>query len=314
MKAIAGERAKRGKPFPTYLFVFLVPPLAVYALFMIIPLFDSLRLSLYKTMGDGSEVFAGLGNFVQLFTSPNFAPRLWGSLKNNCVFFLINTVVQNTIGLVLAVLLSRQRLRLRRLYLTVLFLPTMLSYVIVGFAWKLILSPVWGVSGAILGFFGLGQLLQPWLGMEGPALVAVSLISVWQWIGIPMMLFYAALLVIPNELIEAATVDGVNAWQAFWKIKMPLLLPTIGMVEILTYVGNFNTFDIVYVMQNAVGAPNYSTDLLGTFFYRTFSGYGNLPGDPTMGTTIGSVMFLIILLGVLLYLFGWKRRVRTYEL
>jgi raffinose/stachyose/melibiose transport system permease protein len=313
MNAKAGARGKSRKPFPTHLFVFLVPPLAIYALFMIIPLFDSLRLSLYATMPDGSESFAGLDNFARLFTHESYAPRLWGALKNNCIFFLINTLVQNTIGLLLAVLLSKQRLHLRRFYLTVLFLPTMLSYVIVGFSWKLILSPVWGVSGTILKLFGLGHLLKPWLGMEGPALVAVSLISCWQWIGIPMMLFYAALLAIPNEFIEAATVDGVNTWQAFWKIKMPLLLPTVGMVEILTYVGNFNTFDIVYVMQNAVGAPNYSTDLLGTFFYRTFSGYGNLPGDPTMGTAIGSVIFLIILAGVLLYLFGWKRRVRTYE-
>jgi raffinose/stachyose/melibiose transport system permease protein len=150
--------------------------------------------------------------------------------------------------------------------------------------------------------------------MEGPALVVISLISVWQFTGIPMMLFYAALITIPNELIEAAYVDGANSWQTFWRIKLPLILPTLGVVEILTFIGNFNSFDLTYVMQGATGTPNYSTDLLGTFFFRTFAGHGTNLANPTMGTAIATVMFIIILAGVLLYLFGWQRRVTSYEL
>ncbi len=129
-----------------------------------------------------------------------------------------------------------------------------------------------------------------------------------------MMLFYATLIGIPDELIEAATVDGANGWQVFWKIKFPLILPTVGIVAVLTYVGNFNAFDLIYTTQGALAGPNYSTDLMGTFFYRTFFGQQLQLGSPTMGATIATVMFLIILAGVLLYMFGYQRRIQSYEL
>jgi raffinose/stachyose/melibiose transport system permease protein len=161
---------------------------------------------------------------------------------------------------------------------------------------------------------GIGNLFQPWLGLEGPALVALSLISVWQFIGIPMMLFYASLIGIPDELIEAATVDGANVWQVFWKIKFPLILPTVGIVAVLTFVGNFNAFDLIYTTQGALAGPNFSTDLMGTLFYRTFFGQQLQLGNPTMGATVATVMFVIILTGVLLYMFGYQRRIQSYEL
>lgn len=165
-----------------------------------------------------------------------------------------------------------------------------------------------------MGLVGLGQFFGPWLGKEGSALITLSLISVWQFVGIPMMLFYAALISIPDELIEAAYVDGATRWGVFWRIRFPLILPTIGMVTILTYVGNFNAFDLIYTTQGVLAGPNFSTDILGTFFYRTFFGHQLQLGNPTMGTTIATMMFFIILVGVLLYMFGWQRRVQTYEL
>ena len=172
-------------------------------------------------------------------------------------------LLQNPIGLALAALLSLPRLRFAALYRTAFFLPTMLSFVIVGFTWKLILSPLWGVAPALLGFVGLKGLFHPWLGQESSALVTLALISVWQFVGIPMMLIYAALLNIPDDLIDAATVDGVGAWTIFARIKLPLILPTIGLVSILTFVGNFNAFDLVYAIKGALAGPNFATDLLG---------------------------------------------------
>ena len=166
----------------------------------------------------------------------------------------------------------------------------------------------------MLGAVGLESLFKPWLGLQGPALIALSLISVWQFVGIPMMLFYASLISIPDELIEAARVDGASMWTAFWRIKFPLILPTVGIVTILTYVGNFNAFDLIYTTQGALAGPNYSTDILGTLFYRTFFGNQLQLGNPTMGATVATMMFLIILAGVLLYMFVWQRRVQTYEL
>lgn len=165
-----------------------------------------------------------------------------------------------------------------------------------------------------MGFLHLEAYFKPWLGLEGSALIALSLISVWQFIGIPMMLIYAALIGIPEELIEAAMIDGSSSWKVFWKIKLPIILPTIGMVSILTFVGNFNAFDLIYTTQGALAGPNFSTDLMGTLFYRTFFGQQLQIGNPTMGATVAAMMFLTILIGVLLYMFGWQRRVTTYDL
>ena len=144
-------------------------------------------------------------------------------------------------------------------------------------------------------------------------MTTLALISVWQFVGIPMMLIYAALLSIPEEVIEAAEMDGVTGASQFWKIKLPLVLPSIGIISILTFVGNFNAFDLVYVAQGALAGPNYSTDLLGTFLYRTFFGFQLQLGDPNMGAAIATVMFAIILAGVCLYLFGVQRRLRRYQ-
>jgi raffinose/stachyose/melibiose transport system permease protein len=129
-----------------------------------------------------------------------------------------------------------------------------------------------------------------------------------------MLLFLAAITGIPDELIEAAKVDGATAWKVFWNIKFPLILPTVGIVAVLTFVGNFNAFDLIYSTQKAIAGPNFSTDLLGTFFYRTFFGFQLQPGNAAMGATIAGVMLLIILAGVLLYLFGYQRRLQRIEL
>ncbi|MCB1810964.1 MAG: sugar ABC transporter permease, partial [Candidatus Competibacteraceae bacterium] len=127
-------------------------------------------------------------------------------------------------------------------------------------------------------------------------------------------LIYAALLAIPDDLIDAGIVDGASHWRVFWYIKLPLILPTIGIVSILTFVANFNAFDLIYAVKGALAGPNFSTDIMGTFFYRTFFGFQLQVGDPTMGATVATLMFVIILLGVLLYLFGVQRRLTRYAL
>ena len=298
----------------TYIVVFLAPAAIVYTVFSIYPLFDTIRLSLYATDQNGVESFIGLGNFVTLLTDPRWAGPFWNAFRNNLVFFAVHMVVQNSIGLALAVLLSLPALAGRNLYRTLIFLPTMLSVVIIGFIWQLILSPLWGIAKGALVAVGLGHWFAPWLGLEGTALVTVSLISVWQFVGIPMMLIYAALLNIPDDLVDAATVDGANQWHVFWSIKLPLILPTLGVVAILTFVGNFNAFDLIYTIKGAIAGPNFATDILGTFFYRTFFGYQLQPGSATMGATVATMMLMIILVGVLLYLFGVQRRLQRHAL
>lgn len=300
------------RPRRWHIAVFLLPALVVYSAVMILPLFETLRLSLFNTV-DGQSTFVGLRNFQTLFGDARWAADFWNALKNNFIFFVIHMLVQNPIGIALAALLSIPKLRGAAFYRTAIFLPTLLSFVIVGFIWKLILSPIWGVSPYLMDLVGLKSLFAPWLGKPNSALIAVSLISVWQYVGIPMMLIYAALLNIPEEVIEAAECDGVTGWAQFFKIKLPLILPAIGIISILTFVGNFNAFDLVYTVQGALAGPDGSTDILGTLLYRTFFGFQLQLGDRSMGATIATVMFLIILAGVSLYLFVIQRRIRRYQ-
>jgi raffinose/stachyose/melibiose transport system permease protein len=299
-------------PWTTYIVAFLAPAAIVYTVFSIYPLIDTIRLSFYAIDSAGETHFAGFDNFATLLTDPHWAGPFWNAFRNNIIFFIVHMVVQNSIGLALAVLLSLPALTGRNVYRTLIFLPTMLSVVIIGFIWQLILSPLWGVAKGFLNAFYLGGLFAPWLGLEGTALVTISLISVWQFVGIPMMLIYAALLNIPEDLVDAATVDGANQWHVFLSIKLPLILPTLGVVAILTFVGNFNAFDLIYTVKGALAGPNFATDILGTFFYRSFFGYQLQPGSPTMGATVATMMLIIILIGVLAYLFGVQRRLRHH--
>ncbi|TPJ20049.1 sugar ABC transporter permease [Mesorhizobium sp. B2-7-3] len=306
----AQTRPKR--PFRWHIAVFLAPAVLVYTAIMILPLAGTLQLSLFRNV-DQSQIFVGLDNFRTLFGDPNWSVNFWNALRNNVWFFIIHMLVQNPVGVLLAAILSSPRLRFAAFYRTAIFVPTILSFVIVGFAWKLILSPLWGVAPHLLDFVGLKSLFTPWLGKEQYALTALSLISVWQFIGIPMMLIYAALLSIPEEVIEAAECDGITGLSQFWKIKLPLILPSIGIISILTFVGNFNAFDLIYTAQGALAGPNYSTDILGTFLYRAFFGFQLQVGDPNMGATIATIMFLIILGGVCVYLFLIQMRLRRYQ-
>jgi raffinose/stachyose/melibiose transport system permease protein len=300
------------RPRRWHIAVFLAPALLVYTALMIVPLADTLRLSLFSTQ-DNHHVFVGFDNFVRLFGDSRWSESFWNALRNNLIFFAIHMCIQNPVGIALAAMLSVPRLAGGTFYRTAFFMPTMLSFVIVGFIWKLILSPIWGVSPSILGALGLKSLFAPWLGQESTALITVSLISVWQFVGVPMMLIYAALIVIPEEVIEAAELDGITGISQFWKIKLPLILPTIGIVSVLTFISNFNAFDLIYTLQGALAGPNFSTDILGTYLYRTFFGFQLQLGDSTMGATIATMMFLIILCGVMVYLFLVQRRIQRYQ-
>ncbi|MFI0844588.1 carbohydrate ABC transporter permease [Mesorhizobium sp. IMUNJ 23232] len=300
------------KPFRWHILVFLAPAFLVYTAFMIVPLAGTLQLSLFRRI-DQQLVYVGLDNFRTLFGDPRWSVNFWNALWNNCWFFIIHMLVQNPIGVLLAALLSSPKLRFRAFYRTAIFIPTILSFVIVGFVWKLILSPLWGVAPNLLDLIGLKSLFTPWLGKEEYALTTLSLISVWQFVGIPMMLIYAALLSIPDEVIEAAECDGITGLSQFWKIKLPLILPSIGIISILTFVGNFNAFDLIYTAQGALAGPNFSTDILGTFLYRAFFGFQLQLGDPNMGAAIATMMFFIILAGVCVYLFAIQTRLRRYQ-
>jgi raffinose/stachyose/melibiose transport system permease protein len=296
--------------------IWLVPALLFYVIFMAWPLLDSLRLSLYATptetagtygtaapngdavSGSGRR-FVGLDNFKDLFTVDRYSERYRGAFLHTVLFFIIHMLVQNCLGILFAVLLTSKTMKGRNFYQTVIFLPVTLAVLVTGYLWKLLLSPVW--SGPFLQKLHMGFLARPWLGDETTALICVSLVSCWQWIGIPVMMFVAALRGISDDFIEAASIEGATGAHIFWHIKLPLIRPVAGMIAILTFVNNFNAFDVVFSMENVNGAPNYATDLIGTLFYRIGIAGQHPVGiaNPGMGAAIATITFLVLCLGVI---------------
>ncbi|MDR0378166.1 MAG: sugar ABC transporter permease [Spirochaetaceae bacterium] len=278
---------------------YLIPALAFYILFMAWPLVDSLRLSFYTGSAGMGRSFAGFANFKRLFTLEQYSERYWGAFGHTLYFFLIHLMVQNVLGIFFATLLTNKTMQGRVFYQTVIFMPVTFAVLVTGYLWKLLLNPVW--IGPFLEKIGLSFLARPWLGDRATALTVVSLVSCWQWIGIPCMMFVAALRNISNDYIEAAVIEGANGWQIFWRIRFPLIRAVVGMIAILTFVNNFNAFDAVFAMENVNGAPNYATDLMGTLFYRVGIAGQHPVGipDPGLGAAIATITFFVLCAGVI---------------
>lgn len=277
---------------------YLLPALLIYTIFMAFPLIDSLRLSLYSGNVPQSRSFVALENFARLFGDERISVRYWGAFTNTWIFFAIHMVVQNGLGILFAVLLTAETMKGRHLYQTIIFIPTTFAVLVTGYLWKLMLNPVW--SGDFFVSIGLPFLKYPWLGDTKTALPIVALVSCWQWMGIPTMMFVAALRNISVELLEASHLEGASGWQVFRHIKLPLIKPVVGIISVLTFVNNFNAFDIVFAMENVNGAPEYSTDLIGTLFYR-YGIAGQHPigiPDAGLGAAIATITFFLLLLVV----------------
>ena len=252
----------------TTIVAFLLPAFVLYAVFMIWPLVQSMYFSLYEFKGLSREGFVGLANFKELFTRYPLNEQLPRAFMHNISFFIGTMLIQNTLGLLFALLLYGSR-KGKRFFQTVYTMPYLISALVVGYLWSLMLNPLFGPVNQILKAIGLDSLARPWLGDPATALPAIILVNAWQWMGFPMLLFSAGLANISDEIREAARMDGATPWQLFTKIELPLLTPVIGIVTVLTFIGNFNAFGIVWSLGGVGGDPAGSTDVLGLVFYRT---------------------------------------------
>ncbi|ASU85148.1 sugar ABC transporter permease [Nocardiopsis gilva YIM 90087] len=285
------QRVVRDRPPWWVLALFLVPAVALYTVFIVYPLFSALQYSMFSWQGTQRLGFAGLDNFAHLFSGV-YGDRLWRAFGHNLAFFAGTMLVQTTLGLAFAVLLRHTRAG-RRFLQTAYVLPHLVSPIVVGYLWSLMLSPQFGAVNAALRAVGLDALAQPWTGDPALALPTLILVNAWQWIGFPMLLFSAALAGIPPEYEEAARVDGASGWQAFRTVTLPLLMPAIGIVTVLTFIGNMNVLDLVYAMQGSQGAPAGATDVLGLLFYRTAFNNPD-PGAIGQASALAVVMFVFI--------------------
>ena len=280
------------------LLLFTSPALTFFLLFAVFPLLSTIYISFYQ-----EDVFVGLKNFEFLFTNEEASERLLYAFLHNVQFFLIAASVQLPTALCMAALLTSGRVRrMTSFYRTLLFIPTTLSVVIVGFIWRLIIHPLWGIVD------------YPLLGEPATALPTITLMSVWQYMGIPMVFLYSALIAIPSNIIEAAQVDGASDLRILFRIKIPLIAPQIGIITILTFIWTFNGFDIIYALNGGMPGPDYATDVLGTLFYRTFFGWGADLGNQNLGAATATVIFFIILFGTAVYFATVQRRLKASQL
>jgi raffinose/stachyose/melibiose transport system permease protein len=250
---------------------FAAPALAIYALIVIYPSLAGAYYAFTDWSGIGASKWVGLDNFKTLFSDD----QSFGSLLNTIKLTVFIVLVQNTIGLLLA-LAVHTRIKSRNLLRVGFFAPAVLSPVVIAFLWKYMFNPAPDAGlNALLGFFGLDFLQQNWLGDPGVALWAIGLTVVWQYAGYSMVIFLAALQGIPQELEEAAALDGAGRFQRFRHIVVPLIAPAITINLTLSTIGGLKLFDQVFAITG--GGPGYSTETLSTLIYKqafVFGAYG----------------------------------------
>ena len=249
--------------FRWHIIVFLAPAVLVYTAVMIYPLFNTLRLSLFTEV-DQQRVFVGLQNFQTLFGETVWSNQFWNALGNNFWFFIIHMLVQNPIGVALAAILSHPKLRFASFYRSAIFIPTILSFVIVGFAWKLILGFNGVMNSALLGVGLIDEPLSFLLYNE----FAVVLTLAHAWAPFAILPIYVSLQKIDTSLLEAATDLGNNAFQRFARITLPLtvpgiiaacliiFIPTVGDYVTPALVGGSDGKMIANLIQVQFGAAN----------------------------------------------------------
>jgi raffinose/stachyose/melibiose transport system permease protein len=277
-----------------WLTALLAPALAILAVFVIWPIGSALLYSFYHWNGLARGEFIGLENFRQVLFQQPFASWTWRALGHNIVVFAGLMAVQNGLAFVIAYLLLKA-LPGHRFHQVAVFLPVILSAVIIGAMWKLFLNPIFGLVNQGLIMVGLQQWAQPWLGQSSTALGALIGVNTWHWLGFPALLFLAGMQRIPSEVIEAARIDGAGDLALIRRIIWPLIAPATTVVVILTFIGSFNWFEMPYVMTGLDGSPGGATDVLGLYFYRT--AFGNVTAglqDFGRGSALAVLMFLLI--------------------
>jgi len=262
----------------------LLPALSFFGLFIVYPFLDVIYTSFTSWDGFSRPVFVGLKNYRTL-AQPD-GPFL-KALGNTTLFAVYTVVGKNVLALLLAVLLS-SRLRLRTFYRTALFLPVCLSFVAVGVIWAYVFDPSFGLVNAILFALGKAEPIS-WLGEPGLALVCVAFVDVWKWTGYHVVLYLAGLQTIPAELYEASALDGASAAQNFAYITLPQLVPVVLINVIISLMGAYSVFDVIFVMTR--GGPYNSTQTLLTYMFDvTFREY-----HIGLGATVVVVLFVLVI-------------------
>ena len=273
--------------------IFVGPALGLIAVFFVLPVVSGLLLSLtdfdiYAVGQPGRARFVGLRNYAQVLASPDFLR----ALKNTMYFVIVGAPLAVVVSLGAALLLNVRLVRLRSLFRTVYFAPVVTTLVAVAIVWRYLYHPKYGLLNHALGWIGLGPV--DWLGDPNWSMPAIILLAVWKNFGYNMLIFVAGLQSIPDELYEAAAVDGADARQRFWHVTLPGLAPTFLFVSVTTMIGYFQLFAEPYVMTQ--GGPLRSTVSLVLLMYEEGFRWWRMG----VAATIAFILLVITLAGTLL--------------
>jgi ABC-type sugar transport system permease subunit len=260
-QAPSAPRPKRGRELLLRI-VCIAPPLALLGALVLYPLLSAVYLSFTKSSFiNPNAQWIGLGNYASIIGSSTFVRVVVNSL----IWTVAVVVLQFVLGLASAILLS-QKFRGRLAMRSFVIVPWIMPGVIAGVLWKLLYDPYLGPVNAIGQSLGIVHGNPAWLGQAGTALAAVTVAAIWKGFPLSTVMYMAAYQGVPEELREAARVDGASKWGTFLHVTLPAMAPTIRTTLLLTTVWTFNYFDLIYVM--TAGGPGNSTEIFPTFIYR----------------------------------------------
>jgi raffinose/stachyose/melibiose transport system permease protein len=275
----------------------LTPALAVVLFVIIVPMFSALMYSFYGWNGFAREGFVGLKNYQDILFLDPFSRWTFNAFANNLIVVGSLMVVKVGGAFVFAYCLYLA-LPGHKLHRVVVFLPVVLSAVIVGGMWKLLLNPIFGAVNVLLVAVGLEAYAQPWLGQSSTALPSIIGVSVWHYIGFSVLVYLSGMQRISSEVLEAARLDGASHITLMRKIIWPLVAPATTIVVMITFIGSFNMFEIPYILAGVDGAPAGQTDVLGLYFYRTAFGSA-MSGVQDFGRASALAVLMFIFIGVI---------------
>lgn len=265
MSALPQTKVARPRNLAPYLWV--LPALLVYIIFKLLPMIAGIYLAFIQWDGIEPAKFVGLQNFQRMLDDEVIPLALMNNVK-----YAIGTVIGKTVLALFLALILNQALRGRGFYRTTLFMPVVMSFVVVGILWSWLYNGQFGLVNNLLHKLKLDFLILDWLGDTKVALWSLVVVDIWKWYGFHMVIFLAGLQTIPQELYEAARIDGAARWQQFTNITLPLLQPVMLVNVTLSLMGAFNVFDIPYVMTE--GGPANSTMVMALHIYiRGFKFY-----------------------------------------
>ena len=269
-----------------FIILSLIIPVALLIAFVVIPGLDLIRMSFTNWDGYSPESsFIGIDNYVAMFHNQD----LWLSLKNNAVYFCVH-LLMIPVELAFAVLLTG-KLRAAKFYKTMVFMPYIINGVAISYAFSYFFSPINGAFVAILTGLHLESLIRSWLSDEKIVNYVLSFVSLWRFSGYHVILFMAALQSLPQDVVEAARVDGANPWQLFKYIQIPSIMLMVDFVLFDNIRGALQVFDIPFVMTS--GGPGYASSTFTLYTIKTAFTFSNFGLASTMAVAI-MIMIVVI--------------------